>query len=244
MRLFVLVLSLLIPCLSLAQKMETQVLLPFHLEKRSDFVPFIGEVNNHSMTQFIAELSMVAAPNKSVTVFVDSPGGSVIAGMYAIEAVKALRISHPGLRLTCYIHSAASMAFHFVQLACDKRVVSEVSILMQHQASAGMGGKWGEIESRVVLIRQIIDILDKRIAARLRLTVPAYRELIVNDWWLVGRSAIRARAADILGTLSCSAELVKSGGCPLTGPVSSAGGHSQETPAPSEEQKPSQTQAP
>jgi ATP-dependent protease ClpP protease subunit len=107
------------------------------------------------------------------------------------------------------------MAFHFVQLACDKRVVSEVSILMQHQASAGMSGKWGELESRVQLIRQIIDLLDRKIAARLRLTVPAYRDLIVNDWWLVGRAAIRARAADVLGTLSCSAELVQSGGCPL-----------------------------
>jgi hypothetical protein len=35
---------------------------------------------------------------------------------------------------------------------------------------------------------------------------------------------------------------VKSGGCPLT--PNSGDGHSQETPAPSEEQKPSQTQAP
>ena len=208
-------LSLILPSFALGQQVDTQVLIPFHLEKREDFVAFVGEVNNQSMSQFISELTVAAAPNKSITVFVDSPGGSVVAGMYAIQAVKALRVTHSGLRLTCYVHSAASMAFHFVQLACDKRVVSEVSILMQHQASAGMSGKWGELESRVQLIRQIIDLLDRKIAARLRLTVPAYRDLIVNDWWLVGRAAIRARAADVLGTLSCSAELVQSGGCPL-----------------------------
>lgn len=109
------------------------------------------------------------------------------------------------------------MAFIFLQTACDRRVVSSFTILMSHQASLGTMGKAGEVESRIGLVRQVIDLLDKRVAARLGLSVEDYRAKIVNDWWLVGDKALGARAADVLGVAACSTELAAAKGCPLSG---------------------------
>jgi ATP-dependent protease ClpP protease subunit len=83
---------------------------------------------------------------------------------------------------------------------------------MSHQASLGVRGKAGEIETRMDLVRQLLQVLDARVAARLGLSVEDYRTKIVNDWWLVGTKALDARAADVLGVAACSAELKQ---CPL-----------------------------
>jgi hypothetical protein len=132
------------------------------------------------------------------------------------------------------------MAFFILQTACDQRIVSEYSILMQHQASLGMRGKWGEVQSRSELVRQVMDLIEKKTANRLGISLPEYRARVVNDWWLVGRTAIHLRAADILGVISCSAELVKSGQCPLVYvPLSSEGGRSRGQSAPGGERSPS-----
>ena len=154
----------------------------------------------------------MSAKSPVVTVYIDSPGGDVLAGMRMIDAVVGIKAIRPGVQLRCFAQNAASMAFIFLQTACDRRVVSSFSVLMSHQASLGVRGKAGEVESRMELVRQVLVILDKRVAARLGLSVEAYRAQIVNDWWLVGEKGLDARAADVLGVAVCQAELKQ---CPL-----------------------------
>jgi len=183
------------------------------LEKGS-FVRFNDDVNSSSASRFIRDFLSVSESD-SVLVFIDSPGGDVLAGLRMVEVVRSAKIARPGLRVTCFVQSAASMAFYFVQLACDERVLGPTSILMQHQASLGMQGKWGEVQSRSVLVTQIVDWLDREVSARLGLSVEKYRQTIVNDWWLVGQNAVDNKAADRLGSVTCSVELAKSAECPL-----------------------------
>jgi ATP-dependent protease ClpP protease subunit len=185
---------------------------PIVLEKGS-FVKFIDEVNPVSASQFIRDF--LSIDSDSVLVFIDSPGGDVLSGIRMVETVRSAKAVRPSLRVSCYIQSAASMAFYFAQLACDERVLSETSIMMQHQASLGMQGKWGEVQSRSQLVAQLIALLDRDTAARLGLSVEAYRSTIVNDWWLVGQVAINNKAADRLGSVTCSVALTKAGECPL-----------------------------
>jgi len=65
------------------------------------------------------------------------------------------------------------------------------------------------------LVRQVLIILDRRVAARLGMSVEFYRARIANDWWLVGVNALPARAADVVGVVACSAELAQAKACPL-----------------------------
>jgi len=182
---------------------------------QENFVRLVGEIEDNSASRFIQELYTVSAKNLNVTVYIDSPGGDVLAGMRIIDAVQGLRAVRPGLRLQCYAQTAASMAFIFLQTSCDRRVVSAFSVLMSHQASLGARGKAGEVESRLDLVRQVLELLDIRVAARLGMSVAAYRQTIVNDWWLVGKNALEAKAADRLGSVACTPELVAASKCPL-----------------------------
>ena len=210
------------------------------LDEPSKFVRLTGEINDVSVSQFVADLTVAAdGDSPEVLVFIDSGGGEVLAGLRAIDAVVGLKKEHPALVLKCYAHSAASMAFFILQSACDRRIVSEYSILMQHQASLGMRGKWGEIQSRTELFSQTINLLEKKIAARLGLSLPDYRARVVNDWWLVGHTAVREKAADSIGVASCSAALVKAKQCPLVyAPLSNEGDSSRGQSAPSGERSP------
>jgi len=182
---------------------------------QNNFVRLVGEVNDVSASRFIQDLTIAAGSGLAVTVYIDSPGGDVLAGMRMLDAVAGLKAMHGGMRLTCFANTAASMAFYFLQVACDRRVVSVYSILMQHQSSLGVMGKAGEIQTRMDLVRQILEVLDRRVAARLGMSVEFYRARIVNDWWLVGANALPARAADTVGVVACSAELAAAKACPL-----------------------------
>lgn len=182
---------------------------------QDNFVRLVGEIEDASASRFIQELYTISAKKPSVTVYIDSPGGDVLAGMRIIDAIQGLRAVRPGLQLSCYAQNAASMAFIILQVSCDQRVVSAFSILMSHQAALGARGKAGEVESRLDLVRQVLVLLDVRVAARLGMSVAAYRQTIVNDWWLVGKNALEAKAADRLGSVACSAELVAASKCPL-----------------------------
>jgi len=190
---------------------------PFEVVELSqeNFVRLVGEIDDVAASRFIQELYTVSARTPVVTVYIDSPGGDVLAGMRIIDSVIGLKSVRPGLQLHCFAQNAASMAFIFLQTACERRIVSSFSVLMSHQASLGVRGKAGEVESRLELVRQVLVVLDKRVAARLGLSVQDYRARIANDWWLVGVAGIAARAADTLGVAACSAELVAARECPL-----------------------------
>lgn len=177
-----------------------------------NLVRLVGEISEPSASAFIQELYTVSAKSPVVSVYIDSPGGDVLAGIRMIDAVVGIKAVRPGVKLHCFAQTAASMAFIFLQTACDKRVVSSFSLLMSHQASLGVRGKAGEIETRMDLVRQLLQVLDVRVAARLGMSVEDYRTKIVNDWWLVGTKALDVRAADVLGVAACSAELKQ---CPL-----------------------------
>lgn len=182
---------------------------------KGSFVKLAEDVNVGSASKFIKAFLSLPEDTVQVTVFVDSPGGEVLAGLRMVETVRAAKAARPGLHVTCFIQSAASMAFFFVQLACDERIVGPTAIVMQHQASIGMAGKWGEVQSRVNLISQVVNWLEKETAARLGVSLKRYRELVVNDWWLVGQAAVDAGAADRVGQVLCSSELTAANECPL-----------------------------
>ena len=213
-RLCLVLLSLVVFPVANGQEEPVVRIQPFEVVElgQDNFVRLVGEIDDVSASRFIQELYTVSAKSPVVTVYIDSPGGDVLAGMRMIDAVVGIKAIRPGVQLRCFAQNAASMAFIFLQTSCERRVVSSFSVLMSHQASLGVRGKAGEVESRMELVRQVLVILDKRVAARLGLSVEAYRAQIVNDWWLVGEKGLDARAADVLGVAVCQAELKQ---CPL-----------------------------
>lgn len=211
-------------------KKESIVLSP------ASFIRFTEEVHEISASRFIKDF--LSQQNQEIVIFIDSPGGNVLDGLRMIEAVRSAKTVRPDLKVKCVVNSAASMAFYFLQLACDERLVTETAVLMQHQAQIGVQGPVRQLDSKFNLIHAITDWLDKQSAKRLELTVQELREKISNDWWLIGANAVKEKVADKVVSVTCSAELMsappveetKKAACPLVYSGQNNGGQGKQPP--------------
>ena len=106
-------------------------------------------------------------PKKSTIYLVlDTPGGSVMDGSLLIDTIKAM----PQKVKTLTVFSA-SMGFQFVQ-NFDDRLIIPSGTLMSHRARiGGLGGEiFGELDTRLNMIKRRITYLDKIAAKRMGMT--------------------------------------------------------------------------
>lgn len=149
--------------------------------------------------QALTELARWArkAGAHTLVVTIDSPGGD--AGE-AISLYRALRDS--GLRTRCEVRGlAASGAFLALQ-GCDVRLMSKGARLATHRPIAYIRGP---MSISVELAKQMSDeltsksaVVDGLIAARLGMTLDAYRVLVANGgiWTMDLEAALRMHAID------------------------------------------------
>lgn len=176
---------------------------------QGNFVRLSGEVSEKNSSEFISDI-LLKQGEKSITIYIDSPGGSVFAGARIVQTVRDMKRARPSLKIRCFANMAASMAFVVLQAVCDERLVGEISTLMQHQSTFGVSGRDGEVQSRIGMISSFTAWMDSIQAERLGITIPELRSRTRDEWWLVGAQAVRAKAADRLASVLCTPALVKS----------------------------------
>lgn len=143
--------------------------------------------------------------NSGIILVLDTPGGSVDAGLAIIEVANGL---HKKVHtLTIF---AASMGFQLVQ-NLGTRYILNYGTLMSHRATiSGLGGQFdGELESRYKYLKSDIDQLDIIAATRMNISVAEYKALIKDEYWVKGYQAIEDKAADLVVNVRCSKELVQ-----------------------------------
>lgn len=152
----------------------------------------------------LLELSSKLDQDDEITLVLDSPGGSVIAGMTLIDTVKAL----PQKVNTLTIF-AASMAYQTVQ-NLGTRYILPSGILMSHRAYlSGVGGQLnGELETRIAFYKDLIDSIDVFTAKRVGLSFKDYQTLIINEYWAGSAKAIKDKHADKIVVAKCSQSLM------------------------------------
>lgn len=160
-----------------------------------------GEVTPESTAKVAADL--LSHPDKTVYLYISSPGGSVEAGLALIDIIK-----NSGKNVKCIAGFAASMAFAILQV-CDERLVLERSVLMQHVPSYGLEGEAPNNLSMVQFITRMTKKLDEDQAKRIGMTVEAFRAKIRDDWWLFGSEAVESNVADSVVAASCSPSTTK-----------------------------------
>lgn len=99
---------------------------------------------------FIADLKAISA--KTITLSVNSPGGSVFDGFAIYNALKNAREN--GVTINAKIMGIAASAASFIVMAANSIEMPENSMMMVHYAS---GLAWGNSED----LRDTADILDK-----------------------------------------------------------------------------------
>jgi ATP-dependent protease ClpP protease subunit len=111
-------------------------------------IPIIGEVGSSVIGQagFVEQITNEAEPSKVLHIFINSPGGSVVAGNIFIQSMEVAKAR--GWKIECAVSNiAASMAMHILT-HCDKRVILQNGYLLFHEARVQVGGAMTAREMR------------------------------------------------------------------------------------------------
>lgn len=124
-----------------------------------------GEVTDEVATSIIAQLLFLDAenPEKDISIYINSPGGSITAGMAIFDTMQLIRADVS----TLCIGLAASMgSFLLAGGQKGKRFALPNSEVMIHQPLGGAKGQAAEIEIRAKRILRLKDHLNELLSER------------------------------------------------------------------------------
>ena len=131
-----------------------------------DRVVFLGsEINDHVANLVIAQLLFLEAedPDKDVRLYINSPGGSISAGMAIFDTMQYICCDVS----TICVGMAASMAACLLAAgAAGKRMALPNAEIMIHQPLGGMQGQATDIEIHAKRILRLKDELNSILAER------------------------------------------------------------------------------
>ncbi|MBD8051371.1 ATP-dependent Clp endopeptidase proteolytic subunit ClpP [Limnohabitans sp. JUR4] len=112
----------------------------------------VGEVNDHMANLIVAQLLFLESenPEKDISLYINSPGGSVSAGMAIYDTMNFIK---PDVSTLCNGMAASMGAFLLSAGAKGKRFSLPSSKVMIHQPLGGARGQATEIE---IAAREII----------------------------------------------------------------------------------------
>lgn len=170
-------------------------------------ITLASEVNDSSIAKLskkFADLHSKLAKYEPIYLVLNTPGGSVSAGLNFIDFINGFdRQVHT---ITIF---AASMGYHIAQ-SLGKRYILPSGQLMSHRARAGgLGGQIpGELDSRVNFLLTSLKMQDAKVAKRLGISLEDYQAKIVNEWWLNSETAIATNNADEIPQVQCNEALL------------------------------------
>ncbi len=105
----------------------------------------VGPVNDMSANLVVAQLLFLEAenPDKDIYLYINSPGGSVTAGMSIYDTMQFIK---PDVSTLCIGQAASMGAFLLAAGAKGKRYSLPNSRIMIHQPSGGFQGQSSDIE--------------------------------------------------------------------------------------------------
>lgn len=112
---------------------------------RERVIFFVGPVNDQSANLVVAQLLFLESenPGKDVSLYINSPGGSVYAGMAIYDTMKFIK---PDVSTLCTGLAASMGAFLLAAGAKGKRYALPNSRIMIHQPSGGTQGQASDIQ--------------------------------------------------------------------------------------------------
>lgn len=125
----------------------------------------VGPVNDQTANLVVAQLLFLESenPDKDISFYINSPGGSVSAGMAIFDTMNFIK---PDVSTLCTGMAASMGAFLLAAGAKGKRFALPNSKVMIHQPLGGMQGQATEIEIHTREILKTREQLNKILAER------------------------------------------------------------------------------
>jgi ATP-dependent Clp protease protease subunit len=130
----------------------------------------VGPVNDHSANLIVAQLLFLESenPDKDISLYINSPGGSVSAGMAIFDTMQFIK---PDVSTLCTGLAASMGAFLLAAGAKGKRFSLPNSRIMIHQPLGGAQGQAADIEIQAREILYLRDRLNHILAEKTGRTV-------------------------------------------------------------------------
>ena len=178
-------------------------------EDEFQHVWYFGEqVSDASVGRCMASLDLWDRldPTCEITIYFNSPGGDVIAGMALFDHIQMLR--RKGHKFTTIAEGvAASMAGILLQ-AGDHRIMGAETWVLIHEAAFGTSGKTFQVEDRVEWVKRVQERILDIFATRARqagevgtASKPMTRAQLKKnwdrkDWWLSSDDCLKGGIVD------------------------------------------------
>src|SRR5471032_664284 len=173
----------------------------------ADRIIWLGsEVRDDNANEICAKILLLAAedPKKDIFLYVNSPGGSITAGMAIYDTMKFV----PNDIVTVGIGLAASMGQFLLSAGTKgKRYITPNARVLLHQPSGGFGGTSSDIQTQAQLIIDMKNRLAEITAEQTGKTVEQVNADGDRDRWFSAQEAleygfvdhIRESASDVIG---------------------------------------------
>ena len=154
-----------------------------------------GPVNDAMANAIVAQLLFLDMdnPNADINLYINSPGGSVTAGMAIYDTMQYIKCDVS----TICIGMAASMgAFLLAAGAKGKRKVLPNAEIMIHQPSGGTRGQTTDIMIQAERMQAIKDLLNSILAERTGQPIEKVREDTERDNFMSAKQALEYGLVD------------------------------------------------
>jgi ATP-dependent Clp endopeptidase proteolytic subunit ClpP len=158
---------------------------------------FCEGVSWDTVKSAIADLNKLSRrfPGQPLSVTLNSPGGSVIAGLALYDHIREL--SARGHHMTVKVRGMAASMGGILLQAGDTRVIGAEAMILIHEVSSGTVGKVTEMEDSVAFSRALWDKLAKILARQSTMTAEEIQKKAYKfDWWIGAEEALKLGFAD------------------------------------------------
>ena len=156
----------------------------------NDRIIFLSdEVNNATASLVVAQMLFLEAqdPDKDISFYINSPGGSVTAGMAIYDTMNFIKCDVS----TICIGMAASMgAFLLSAGTKGKRIALPHSEIMIHQPLGGAQGQASDIKIRADLILRTRDMLNKILSENTGKPIEEIERDTDRDYFMTAQQAL------------------------------------------------------
>jgi ATP-dependent Clp protease protease subunit len=157
---------------------------------RERVIFLVGPVNDQTANLVVAQLLFLESenPDKDISLYINSPGGSVSAGLSIYDTMQFIK---PDVSTLCMGLAASMGAFLLAAGAKGKRNALPNSRIMIHQPSGGAQGQATDIEIQAREILKLRESLNSILAERTGQTLERIRADSERDYFM---SAAEAQA--------------------------------------------------
>jgi ATP-dependent Clp protease, protease subunit len=155
---------------------------------RERIVFLVGPVNDQTANLVVAQLLFLESenPDKDIFLYINSPGGSVSAGMSIYDTMQFIK---PDVSTLCMGMAASMGAFLLAAGTKGKRIALPHSRIMIHQPSGGSQGQATDIEIQAREILKLRELLNQILAARTGQPIEKIRTDSERDYYMSSNEA-------------------------------------------------------